>query len=179
MNPTHLAYNSNRESESPIADKYWEEYHFAKKAALRMAAKLSAREKHLVVVATCRDLLDTVRHDHTRQRRFERKFLSLEFPKDDGLPYDYHFGNREVNRLVRHLDEPHREHQRKLRLWKALYRLRGRPELQTTLRAICRLRHRPSIIAELGISNETYRRRFCDITALLRLDIAPPESCGE
>ena len=66
--------------------RYWEEYAAAKAAAPKMAAKLTAKEKGCVVTATRRALTDDVRRDQTRQRRFERKFLSLEFPRDDGLP---------------------------------------------------------------------------------------------
>ena len=66
--------------------RYWEEYAAAKAAALKMAAKLTAKEKGCVVPAPRRALTDDVRRDQTRQRRFERKFLSLEFPRDDGLP---------------------------------------------------------------------------------------------
>ena len=86
--------------------RYWGEYAAEKAAALKMAAKLTAREKGLVVTDTKRRLVNEAMHDQTRQRRFERKCLSLEFPKDDGLPYDYSFGNREVNRMIRALDAP-------------------------------------------------------------------------
>ena len=66
--------------------RYWEEYAAAKAAALKMAAKLTAKEKGYVVTATRRVLTDDVRRDQTRQRRFERKFLSLEFPRTTGYP---------------------------------------------------------------------------------------------
>ena len=149
--------------------RYWEEYAAAKAAALKMAAKLTAKEKGCVVTATRRALTDDVRRDQTRQRRFERKFLSLEFPRDDGLPYDYSFGSREVNRPVRHLDAPHRERLREARFRAALARLGRHPLLQETLCAIRRHRRRPAILAALGITVGAYRRRFCDILRILGL----------
>ena len=54
--------------------RYWEEYAAEKAAALKMAAKLTAREKGLVVTDTKRRLVNEAMHDQTRQRRFERKF---------------------------------------------------------------------------------------------------------
>ena len=135
---------------------------------LKMAAKLTAKEKGCVVTATRRALTDDVRRDQTRERRFERKFLSLEFPRDDGLPYDYSFGSREVNRLVRHLDAPHRERLREARFRAALARLGRHSLLQETLCAIRRHR-RPAILAALGITAGVYRRRFCDILRILGL----------
>ena len=149
--------------------RYWEEYAAAKAAALKMAAKLSAKEKGYVVTATKRALTDDVRRDQSRQRRFERRFLSLEFPKDDGLHYDYSFGSREVNRLVRHLDAPHRERLREARFAAAQARLGRHPLLQETLRAIRRHRRRPAILAVLGVTAGVYRRRFCDILRILGL----------
>ena len=52
--------------------RHLEEYAAAKAAALKMAAKLTAKEKGYVVTATRRALTDDVRRDQTRQRRFER-----------------------------------------------------------------------------------------------------------
>ena len=147
--------------------RYWEEYAAAKAAALKMAAKLTAREKGYVVTATRRALTDDVRRDQSRQRRFERSFLSLEFPKDDGLPYDYSFGSREVNRLVRKLDEPFTAHRRNLRFRQALYRLRHRPKLQQTLRAIREHRHRKAILLALGIPDFVYDLRLSEIRKAL------------
>ena len=147
--------------------RYWEEYAAAKAAALKMAAKLTAREKGYVVTATRRALTDDVRRDQSRQRRFERSFLSLEFPKDDGLPYDYSFGSREVNRLVRHLDAPHRERLREARFAAALARLGRHPLLQETLRAIRRHRHRPAILAALGVTAGVYDLRLFKIRRIL------------
>ena len=149
--------------------RHLEEYAAAKAAALKMAAKLTAKEKGCVVTATRRALTDDVHRDQTRQRRFERKFLSLEFPRDDGLPYDYSFSSREVNRLVRHLDAPHRERLREARFRAALARLDHHPLLQETLCAIRRHRRRPAILAALGITAGAYRRRFCDILRVLDL----------
>ena len=149
--------------------RYWVEYAAEKAAALKMAAKLTAREKGLVVTDTKRRLVNEAMHDQTRQRRFERKFLSLEFPKDDGLPYDYSFGNREVNRMIRALDATQREHTRELRFWNALYRLRKYPELQSTLRAIRRFRVRQKIISALKIKGEVYDMRLSRVRTLLKI----------
>ena len=63
---------------------YWEERERAKKAALKMAANLSARDKGLAVSAATKGLIDDVRRDQTYQRAFERSFLSLDHPDEDG-----------------------------------------------------------------------------------------------
>ena len=67
---------------------YWEEREAAKRAALKMAANLSAREKGLVVTAAKRKLINDVAHDQTQQRMFERGFLSLDRPDENGNMYD-------------------------------------------------------------------------------------------
>ena len=165
--------NSQRPGKGPSPmnreQRHLEEYAAAKAAALKMAAKLTAKEKGCVVTATRRALTDDVRRDLTRQRRFERRFLSPEFPKDDGMPYDYSFDSREVNRLVRHLDVPHRERLLEARFRAALVRLVRHSLPQETLCAIRRHRRRPAILAALGITAGAYRRRFCDILRILAL----------
>ena len=146
---------------------YWEERERAKKAALKMAANLSARDKGLVVTATRRGLANDVAHDQTNQRSFERGFLSLDHPDEDGNMWDYGDCGRDMRRTLRAIDAPYWEHVRELRFWNALYKLRDYPELQKTLRAIRRHRVRRKIFSALKIGAETYRRRFSDLTQIL------------
>ena len=146
---------------------YWEERERAKKAALKMAANLSARDKALVVTATRRGLANDVAHDQTNQRSFERGFLSLDHPDEDGNMWDYGDCGRDMRRTLRAIDAPYWEHVRELRFWNALYKLRDYPELQKTLRAIRRHRVRRKIFSALKIGAETYRRRFSDLTQIL------------
>ena len=146
---------------------YWEERERAKKAALKMAANLSARDKGLVVTATSRGLANDVAHDQTNQRSFERGFLSLDHPDEDGNMWDYGDCGRDMRRTLRAIDAPYWEHVRELRFWNALYKLRDYPELQKTLRAIRRHRVRRKIFSALKIGAETYRRRFFDLTQIL------------
>ena len=148
---------------------YWEEREAAKEQALKMAAKLSAREKGLVVTATKRALVNEAVHDQTLQRKFERGFLSLDAPDKDGSPRDYSFGTREMNRLYRELDTPYWEHVRERRFWNALYRLRKYPELQNTLRAIRTFRVRQKIISALKIKGEVYEKRFQRVRKILQI----------
>ena len=146
---------------------YWDEREQAKKAALKMAANLSARDKGLVVTATRRGLANDVAHDQTNQRSFERGFLSLDHPDEDGNMWDYGDCGRDMRRTLRAIDAPYWEHVRELRFWNALYKLRDYPELQKTLRAIRRHRVRRKIFSALKIGAETYRRRFFDLTQIL------------
>ena len=157
--------------------KYWEEYDAAKSAALKMAAKLSAREKGLMVRALHCNMKDEAQHDRTRQRLFEQSMVSLDRPDENGDLYDYGDCNRAARRMFRELDaeyrekviEPYREHQRNLAFWRALHALKDHPELQTTLRAIRRYRVREKIFSALKIRGETYRRRFSDLTKILKI----------
>ena len=64
--------------------RYWEEYDAAKSAALKMAAKLSAREKGLMVRARHCNMKDEAQHDRTRQRLFEQSMVSLDRPDENG-----------------------------------------------------------------------------------------------
>ena len=146
---------------------YWEERERAKADALKMAANLSARDKGLAVSATTKGLIDDVRHDQTYQRAFERSFLSLDHPDENGNMWDYGDCGRDMRRTLRAIDEPFWEHVKELRFWNALYRLRNYPELQKTLRAIRRHRVRRKIFSALKIGAETYRRRFFDLTQIL------------
>ena len=145
----------------------WEERERAKADALKMAARLSAREKGLVVAAARRGLANDAARDQTRQRRFERSFLSLDRPDADGDLYDYGDCGREVRRMMRALDAPYRERVRDLRFRAALGVLDGHPELQRALRAIRRHRRRKEVAAALGVSPETYAKRFARLCGIL------------
>ena len=148
---------------------YWEERERAKKAALKMAANLSARDKGLVVTATRRGLANDVAHDQTNQRSFERGFLSLDHPDEDGNLWDYGDCGRDMRRTLRAIDAPYWEHVRELRFWNALYKLRDYPELQKTLRAIRRHRVRRKIFSALKIGAETYEKRFRRVREILEI----------
>ena len=151
--------------------KYWEEYDAAKSAALKMAAKLSAKERGLAVCALRCNMADEVRQDKTRQRRFESSMLSLDAPDANGNMYDYGDCNRAAKRMFRELDAPVHEHFRRLRLRQALYRLRKYPELQATLKAIYKYRSLPrqKIFSALKIRGETYEKRLFRVREILKI----------
>ena len=54
---------------------------------------------------------------------------------------------------------------------RAMNRLRNRPELQKTLRAIRRYRKREKIFSALQIKAGTYRERFSQLTQILKISI--------
>ena len=157
--------------------KYWEEYDEAKKAALKMAANLSAKDKGTMVRALHCNMKDEAQHDRTRQRLFEQSMVSLDRPDANGDLYDYGDCNRAARRMFRELDaeyrekviEPYREHQRNLAFWRALHALKNYPELQTTLRAIRRYRVREKIFSALKIGGETYEKRFQRVRQILKI----------
>ena len=151
--------------------KYWEEYDAAKKAALKMAARLSAKEKGLMVRALHCDMKDEAEHDQIRQRAFEQSMVSLDHPDEDGNLYDYGDCGRATKRMFRELDAPVHEHFRKLRLRQALYRLRKYPELQATLKAIYKYRFLPrqKIFSALKIRGETYEKRLSRVREILKI----------
>ena len=157
--------------------KYWEEYDKAKKAALKMAAKLSAKEKGTMVRSLHCDMKDEARHDRTRQRLFEQSMISIDHPDENGDLYENGDCNRESRRMFRELDaeyrekviEPYREHQRELAFWRALHALKDHPELQTTLRAIRRYRVREKIFSALKIRGETYEKRLFRVRKILKI----------
>ena len=148
---------------------YWEERERAKADALKMAAQLSAREKGTVVLGVNRGMCDDARHDQTQQRTFERSFLSLDAPDEDGNMWDYGDCGRAMRRMFRDLDAPFWERVRDLRFAAALDALEAYPELARALRAIRRHRHcgRKRIAAVLGISVATYAKRFTRICQVL------------
>ena len=151
--------------------RYWEEYDAAKSASLKMAAKLSAREKGLMVRALHCNMKDEAQHDRTRQRLFEQSMVSLDRPDENGDLYDYGDCNRAARRMFRELDAPVHEHFRKLRLRQALYRLRKYPELQATLKAIYKYRFLPrqKIFSALKIRGETYEMRLSRVREILKI----------
>ena len=157
--------------------RYWEEYDAAKSASLKMAAKLSAREKGLMVRALHCNMKDEAKHDRTRQRLFEQSMVSLDRPDENGDLYDYGDCNRAARRMFRELDaeyrekviEPYRKYQRELRFKAALYRLRKHPELQATLRAIRLHKKKEKIISALKIRGETYEKRFSRVREILKI----------
>ena len=157
--------------------KYWEEYDAAKKAALKMAAKLSAKEKGLMVRALHCDMKDEAEHNQTRQRAFEQSMLSLERPDEDGNLYDYGDCSRAAKRMFREMDaeyrekviEPYRKYQRELRFKAALHALKDHLELQTTLRAIRLHKKKEKIISALKIGGETYEMRLSRVREILKI----------
>ena len=152
--------------------KYWEAYDKAKQEALKMAAQLSAKEKGLMVTALKRGMINEAEHnENTRQGKFEESFHSLDFPYENGVRHDYNEGCISANRLYYNLDEPYRERRRWLKIRRALYKLRRYPELQATLKAIFKYRFQPrqKIISALKIRGETYRKRFSDLTQILKI----------
>ena len=157
--------------------KYWEEYDAAKSAALKMAAKLSAREKGLMVRALHCNMKDEAQHDRTRQRLFEQSMVSLDRPDENGDLYDYGDCNRAARRMFRELDaeyrekviEPYRKYQRELRFKAVLYQLRNHPELQATLRAIRLYKKKEKIFSALKIRGETYEMRLSRVREILKI----------
>ena len=157
--------------------RYWEEYDAAKSAALKMAAKLSAKEKGTMVRSLHCDMKDEARHDRTRQRLFEQSMVSLDRPDENGDLYDYGDCNRAARRMFRELDaeyrekviEPYCKYQRELRFKAALYQLRNHPELQATLRAIRLYKKKEEIFSALKIRGETYEMRLSRVREILKI----------
>ena len=114
---------------------------------------------------------EAARRAQTRQGRFEAAMLSLDRPDANGNLRDYGDCGRAAKRMFRELDAAYREHVRELRFWNALYKLRGFPELQKTLRAIRRYRVRQKIFSALQIGAGTYRERFSQLTQILKISI--------
>ena len=114
---------------------------------------------------------DEVRRGQTRQGRFEAAMLSLDCPDANGDLLDYGDCGRAAKRMFRELDAAYHERIRERRFQSALWKLRGHPELQKTLRAIRRYRKREKIFSALQIGAETYRRRFSDLTQILEITI--------
>ena len=112
-------------------------------------------------------------HDQTHQRRFERAFLSLDRPDEDGNMYDYGDNGRAMRRTLRGIDAPYRERIRDMRFTAAIDMLDGHPALVETLLAVRRYRRRRRIAAALGIHMTAYVKRFARIC-----QPTPPPSTG-
>ena len=137
---------------------YWEERERAKADALKMAAQLSAREKGTVALGVNRGMCDDARHDQTQQRTFERSFLSLDAPDEDGNMWDYGDCGRAMRRMFRDLDAPFWERVRDLRFAAALECI---PEAWHPLLEMVRDRvPRRTIMRQCRISRATYFRRI-------------------
>ena len=145
----------------------WAEREAARVSALKMAAQLSARERGTVVLGVTRAFANDATHDQTQQRAFERGFLSLDCPDDNGDMWDYGDCGRAMCRMLRAIDAPFRERIREQRFAAALGALDGHPEYQRTLCAIRRHRRRREIAAALGISVDAYAKRFARICRIL------------
>ena len=130
---------------------------------------MTLREQNILRRAEMCRRANEYAHDQTRQRRFERRFLSLDCPDENGNPYDYGDCGRSMRCMMRKLDEPYREKVRDLRFAAALDALDGYPELQRTIRAIRRhrWRGREKIAATLRISQAAYAKRFSRICKVL------------
>ena len=128
---------------------------------------MTAHEKRLVrrTERFCR--VNEFLHDQTRQRKFERCFLSLDCLDANGDPRDYGDCGRAARRMFFALDARYRELVRERRFAAALDALDGNPELQRTLNAIRRHRKRGRIAAALGVSPEAYAKRFARICRIL------------
>ena len=140
--------------------KYWEAYDKAKQEALKMAAQLSAHEKGVMVTALKRGLIDEAKWENRGKREILKHLVSLDFPYEDGVRYEYNDGCFSVNRLYYNLDEPYRIWRRCRKLEAAFEKLEDSPALWMTLLAICSFRGYPreQIAPALGISQETYER---------------------
>ena len=159
--------------------KFWEAYDKAKRDTLKMAENLSPHEKGTLIKALHWDMIDEARHNASKKGKRENNHHSLDFPYENGIRYEYTNGRFDVDRMVYEMDaeyrekviEPYRQHKREKRFWNAIYALRNYPELQTTLRAIRRYRVREKIISALKIKGETYRKRFSDLTQILKISV--------
>ena len=130
---------------------------------------MTSHETNLVRRAEKFSRANEVAHDQTRQRRFERGFLSLDRPDENGVMWDYGDCGRAMRRMFRDIDAPYREHVREQRFAAALDSLEAHPGLARALVAIRRHRHRgrKRIAASLGISVAAYAKRFTRIRQLL------------
>ena len=105
--------------------------------------------------------IDQIRHDQTRQRTFERAFLSLDRANGEGDAFDYGDCGRAARRLFRDLDAPWRAHMRELRFQRALEKLPE--EWRPMLRMLRERRPRAEIMRRCRISRATYFRRLASM----------------
>ena len=98
------------------------------------------------------------RDDQTRQRRFERKFLSLDMPDSEAARCDWSDNGRTVRRLLFALDDPFRRRRREACVRRAAARLpRQSVWLRPLLWAVYRNgSDRARTMAELGIPKRSY-----------------------
>ena len=115
-----------------------------------------------------REAANTARNDQTRQRRFERSFLSSDLPDRNGEPYDICDGGRQAAKLYSDLDASFCAQICEQRWQTVLARLKRRPELRRTLIAIRRFDNREKIISALKIKAETYRKRLEYLTKIFK-----------
>jgi len=128
---------------------------------------MTRHEKNLVRRAEKFCRASEYRHDQTRQRRFERTFLSLDRPDENGNLFDYGDCGWAMRQMLRTIDAPIVERIRDLRFAAARKKLAGYPVLRETLTAIRRFRSRKRIVAALGIPAGTYAKRFTRICRIL------------
>ena len=97
-------------------------------------------------------------HDQTRQRRFERRFLSLDCPDANGDPFDYGDCGRAARRMFREIDAPVVERIRELRFSAALDAV---PKKWRKMLALIR-DHAPrkAVMRRCDVSRATYFRRL-------------------
>ncbi len=97
--------------------------------------------------------------DQTRQRAFERKFVSRDMPNSSAAIADYSDGGRSVATTIRNIDAPARKAMRLNCIRRMAVRLPNSGILRSLLWAIYRNgSNRRETIGELGINERTYWR---------------------
>ena len=122
---------------------------------------MTRKEQNLVRRAEKFGKANEYAHDQTRQRAFERRFLSLSYPDAKGDLRDYGDCGRAARRLFRDLDAPYRAHVRELRFRAALEKLPE--EWRPMLRMLRERRPRAEIMRRFQISRATYFRRLASM----------------
>ena len=118
---------------------------------------MTSHETNLVRRAEKFSRANEVAHDQTRQRRFERGFLSLDRPDENGVMWDYGDCGRAMRRMFRDIDAPYREHVREQRFAAMLEYV---PEEWRRMLEMVRDRvPREDVMQACGISRATYYRR--------------------
>ena len=126
----------------------------------------TSHERNLVRRAEKFALANEAAHDQTRQRTFERKFLSLDFKDANGDAFDYDDGGRHVQALVRRLDRPFWNQVRDLRFAAALRRVPK--DCRPMLEKIRARAPRRKIMRALGMSRATYLRRLDEMLRIFK-----------
>lgn len=104
--------------------------------------------------------IDECRHDQTKQRKFEKTFLSTDWRNKNGDSFDYGDYCKSIRKLLYKLDAYWIRRRRKERFEAACNALEDKPKLQETLLAIKKYRKREKIIKALHITKEVYRARL-------------------